>query len=273
MLNFMNFRNYDFIVSELRNFFKAKSFVEVPSQSNLSILSACEDPRTVQSFSLGGEIYPLPQTGQMVLEEVLLENSDIDGVFCVTTSYRDEPVLIEGRHKRIFPMFEFEGRGNILDLQKIESDLLVHLGFSKPNLVDYNECCEKYSSDILEAEHELRMQQDFGDELLLKNFPVESHPFWNMKYRGRGIFNKIDVILCGMETIGSAERSCDAGEMRRFFHEVSDGEYANLLFGKFGRQRVLNELNSYLSNEMIPRYGGGIGVTRLERAMKCKNII
>ena len=52
----------------------------------------------------------------------------------------------------------------------------------------------------------------------------------------------------GMETIGSAERATDTYEMREQFHNISDGEYANLLFNHFGQKRVEDELEEYLSH-------------------------
>ncbi len=38
---------------------------------------------------------------------------------------------------------------------------------------------------------------------------------------------KMDVILGGMETIGSAERSCDVDMMRDTFHSITDGAYSD----------------------------------------------
>ena len=93
-----------------------------------------------------------------------------------------------------------------------------------------------------------------------------------MKRDSAEIFNKIDVILYGMETIGSAERSTDVQEMRDYFFNISNGQYAQLLFSSFGKERVIKELDEYLSLPMIPRFGGGIGVTRMARAMACAGI-
>ena len=80
--------------------------------------------------------------------------------------------------------------------------------------------------------------------------------------------NKCDVIMGGMETIGSAERATDVQEMKEQFYTISNGEYANLLFDLFGKDRVELELFKFLSHDFIPRYGGGIGVTRMISAMK-----
>jgi len=248
--------------------------IEVPTQSNLSILAACEDPKTVGQFVFGGKNYPLPQTGQVVLEEVLLKNPDVQGVFCISTSFRNEPFPIPGRHDLIFPMFEFEGKGDINDLKKIEAELLKHLGFEGEVIsVDYCECCSKYRVETLEAEHEAKMQKEFGNLVSLEKFPATSHPFWNMKHVGEGIFHKVDVLLFGMETIGSAERSCDVQEMLHFFNTVSDGDYKKLLFNLFTEERVMEELKDYLAIPMFPRFGGGIGITRMARAMRLAGLL
>ncbi len=87
-----------------------------------------------------------------------------------------------------------------------------------------------------------------------------------MKHDDYGIFNKVDVILFGQETIGSAERSCDVEKMREMFYTIENGGYANKLFELFGQERVEKELNDFLSFNFFPRFGGGIGMTRLARA-------
>src|SRR5574343_1341343 len=87
-----------------------------------------------------------------------------------------------------------------------------------------------------------------------------------MKHKGDGIFNKIDVILFGQETIGSAERSCDKEEMKTLFETISNGSYAAKLFELFGEERVRKELDEFLRFDFFPRFGGGIGLTRMARA-------
>ena len=64
---------------------------------------------------------------------------------------------------------------------------------------------------------------------------------------------KIDVILGGMETIGSAERSCDVDMMRDTFHTITDGAYSELLFELFGKERVEAELEKFLEFDFFPK--------------------
>lgn len=264
---------YDYILRKMRTFFlEQKNFIEVPAQSRLSILAACEDPKTIAQFVFNGINYPLPQTGQMWLEVELLKNPSLPGVFCSTTSYRNEPFPIPGRHDKIFPMVEFESHGTIDDMRKLEAELLKFLGFDAPISVQYNDACKRYTTETINADHETQMAHDIGPVISLEKFPLRTHPFWNMRHNSGGIFNKIDVILYGMETIGSAERSTNVQEMRDYFFNISDGQYAQLLFSSFGKERVMKELDEYLSLPMIPRFGGGIGVTRMARAMKCAGI-
>ena len=260
-------KSYNELVQKMRIFFLNRGFIEVPTQSRLSILAACENPHSVATFEYNGLVWPLPQTGQMWLEYELLKNPDWAGVFCISTSYRDEKTPIDGRHEKIFPMFEFESKGGMKDLEKLEYELLKHLGFDDPVVVDYDTVCKEYGDvEILENEHETKMWEEKGSVVSLQNFPIRTSPFWNMKHSGNGIFNKIDVILYGQETIGSAERSCDVDEMRKMFYEISDGTYANKLFELFGKERVEKELEEFLSFDFFPRFGGGIGMTRLTRA-------
>ncbi len=263
-----NTLHYNTMVRALRTFFQdKKGFIEVPAQSRLSILAACEQPETISKYSLGNIVYPLPQTGQMWLEHELLTNPTWPGAVCITTSYRDEPNPIEGRHQRIFPMFEFEAHGTFTELKQLEEELLQHLGFEQPIPLAYENVCQRYETQNIDHEHEQALARELGNVISLERFPARTQPFWNMKYAGNGLYSKIDVLLHGMETIGSAEREVDTAKMRDYFFTISQGRYSQLLFNQFGKERVIKELDEYLSLEMFPRFGGGIGLTRLERAM------
>jgi aspartyl/asparaginyl-tRNA synthetase len=265
-------QTYHELVLRLRTFFLDRGFKEVPTQSRLSILAACENPHSVATFTYNGLIWPLPQTGQMWLEYELLKNPEWPGVFCVSTSYRDEKEPIPGRHEKIFPMFEFESKGSMADLAALEADLLNYLEFNEPVVVDYNAVCAEYGGvPILEDEHEARMWKEKGPVVSLQNFPQRTSPFWNMKHAGDGIFNKIDVILYGQETIGSAERSTNVEEMRNTFYTISEGGYAAKLFELFGKDRVEKELEEFLAFDFFPRFGAGIGLTRLARAWNLRH--
>lgn len=278
-------RKFNAAVSAMRSFFQKKGFVEVHTQNALSILAACEDPTTVAQYNYEGNVWPLPQTGQMWLEHVLLENPDMEGCFTVSTSYRNEEKPVPGRHMRIFPMFEFESKGDMNDLIKMEKELLEHIGFEKTDVRktetavytdypegDYKDMMVKYGTEELDHDHELQLKADYGPVFFLKNFPYHTSPFWNMKKNG-DISNKVDVILHGVETIGSAERSCNKEEMRQEFLTISEGGYSSLLYDKFGKERVEKEMDAFLDRDFFPRYGGGIGISRMISAMEQSNLI
>ena len=262
-----NTKTYNTLVQLMRDFFLQKGFIEVPTQSRTSILAACENPHSVSTFTFDGVVWPLPQTGQMWLEFELLKNPTWPGCFCISTSYRDEKTPIPGRHQKIFPMFEFESKGGMEELKKLERDLLVYLGFGEPTEVKYDDICKEYGGvEILEDEHESRMWKELGSVISLQEFPRRTNPFWNMKYKGNDLFNKIDVILYGQETIGSAVRSSNVEEMRDMFYNIMDGTYSEKLFELFGKERVEKELEEFLALNFFARFGGGIGMTRLGRA-------
>ena len=257
-------------VGLLRSFFLDKGFLEVHTQNRLSILAACEDPFNVATYNYAGQVWPLPQTGQMWLEHELLSSPDSKGFFCVSTSYRQEPNAIPGRHDIIFPMFEFEFPGTIDDLKAMEYELCEYLGFGNITEKTYEGWQRHYNLDAnaeLEAEHENAMGKTFG-QAMITDFPEFTSPFWNMSRYDNGVHSKkIDVILGGMETIGSAERSTDVEMMRDTFHTITDGAYSNLLYELFGKDRVEAELEKFLEFDFFPRVGGGIGMTRMIAAL------
>ena len=171
-------------------------------------------------------------------------------------------------------MFEFEFPGTIEDLKNMEYDLCEHLGFNKPPEKTYKEWQAHFTlneTEELKAEHETQMEKEFNTTMIT-DFPEFTSPFWNMSRYEDGVHSKkIDVILGGMETIGSAERSTDVEMMRDTFHTITNGEYSELLYKLFGKDRVEAELEKFLSFEFFPRVGGGIGMTRMIAALeKCK---
>ena len=151
------------------------------------------------------------------------------------------------------------------DLERFERELCEFLGLGKADefcSIQYKKAADMYGVLELEHEHEQSLQRDYGDVVFLTDFPIYTSPFWNMRKNG-DTANKIDVIIHGIETIGSAERSTTPEEMHHQFHTISDGKYAGKLFGLFGRERVEKELDEFLALQHFPRFGGGIGLTRL----------
>lgn len=272
----INSKDYHETATLLKNFFVDCGFKEVHTQSRLSILAACEDPTTIATYNYAGQVWPLPQTGQMWLEYELLQNKDYEGVFCQSTSYRQEPNPIEGRHDLIFPMVEYEAKGDFNTLIKLKTQLLEYLGFDSDKILKmkYLDIAEKFNVKEISEKEEDKIWTTITPSLLLTDFPEYTSPFWNMKRNVKeNTANKCDAILFGVETIGSAEREVDTETMEKRFHSISDGMYANLLYSHFGKHRVLKELHEFLSMEMIPRFGGGIGVTRMIRVLKLLDVI
>ncbi|MFA6006725.1 MAG: amino acid--tRNA ligase-related protein [Candidatus Paceibacterota bacterium] len=263
---------------KLQEFFTKKGLTWAVAQQRLSILSACENHLSIALHAFAGQTWPLHQTNQMELEKMLLENQGSTGYFCDTTSYREEPTPKKGRHNLIFPMVEFELPGNFEVLLAFLQDLVQHLGFVKAPapVVDYRDYAKKCGVEELGDEHETQLFRELGPVVMLVDFPMSTSPFWNMRLDGgpgEKIARKCDVIVCGQETIGSAERSCDPEQMRKSFRAVSGGDYARTLFARFCSGRVLEELEDFLSLPFFPRCGGGIGMTRLIRATRMVGLI
>ncbi len=274
----INSEEFTAVVGKLRSFFQSKGFLEAHPQNRLSILAACEDPFTVATFTYDNKVWPLPQTGQMWLEYELLKNPEANGFFCLSTSYRQEPEPVPGRHDVIFPLFEFEMKGGMEDLIQLEKELLEHLGYDASKFVrgKYADVAKQYGVHELEHEHEERMYTDEEGTptFFLTDFPEYTSPFWNMK-RGEtpDMANKVDVILSGQETFGSAERETDRDVMLHRFNTITEGGYKAKLYELFGEERTMGEMKEYFEFDFFKRSGGGIGMTRLIRSMKLEGLI
>lgn len=269
-------KQFNEVVTKMREFFIGKGFLEVSTQNRLSILAACEDPFNVGQFNYAGTCWPLPQTGQMWLEYELLKNPEPEGYFCLTTSYRMEKNPKEGRHDLIFPLFEFEMKGGMDALIQLEKDLLTHLGYDTSRFVEgkYKDIANKYNTRELDHEHEQALYDEVSPTFFLTDFPEFTSPFWNMRRNPDDDTSfKVDVIMSGQETIGSAEREVDRDVMRKRFETIMEGGYKDKLYELFGKERCDVELNDYLNFDFFKRCGGGIGMTRLMRSMKMEGLL
>lgn len=271
---YVDIKKADKVIQKMRSFFQQKGFIESCSQQRRTILAACEDPPNVTTYNIGGMKWPLPQTNQMNMEYDLLTDPSLNGLYCLTTSYRNEPNP-KPRHDLTFPLFEFESKGHFYDLVNMCSDLLRFLGYKGEfKEINYVDACEKYGVQELNHDHEKMLYEDFGPVVFLKNFPMHTDPFWNMALNPNGkTAKKLDVLLSGVETFGTAERSISIQDMRHQFHTVTGGKYAELLYKEFGKDRVDKELEEYFSHNMFRRYGGGIGVTRLIKSMQKEGLM
>ena len=230
----------------------------------------------VQTFQYTGQVWPLVQTGQMWLEYEILSKPDVAGYFCLTTSYRMEPNPVPGRHDVIFPMFEFEFKGDMNELMELQKELLAHLGYDNSNFYvnNYKAIAEEFGTTELEHEHEERLSKEKSPVAFITDFPEFTSPFWNMRRNPNDDTSyKVDVILSGMETFGSAEREVDKDVMRAKFESIMEGTYKNKLFELFGEQRTRAELDEYLELNFIKRSGCGIGLTRLIKSMDKEGLL
>jgi aspartyl/asparaginyl-tRNA synthetase len=276
-------------MQKLREFCYKEGLSEVYTQGSLNNLKACEDPNNMGTFGYQGKVWSLPQTGQMELEIYMLHHGADkypNGLFCQTTSYRNEPNPNPERHDLIFPMFEVELVGDMDQMMAWHTRLLKHLGFPTQAdgtypVISYLEAAKKYGVKELDHEHEERLCKDLNSPVVfLTDFPQYTSPFWNMsrytdKFDDDGIplSKKVDILIHGVETIGSAERSTDVNGMRDEFHTISDGAYARTLYQHFTKERIEKELEDFLKFNFFTRSGFGIGVTRLIRGMRMSGLL
>ena len=124
-----------------------KGFKEVHTQNRLSILAACEDPFNVATYNYAGQIWPLPQTGQMWLEHELLSQPD-ERAFFVSQLHIDKNLTqFPVGMKLYFQCLSLDMPGDIDDLKKMEYELVEYLGFDEPEEKTYEAWQKHYGVD------------------------------------------------------------------------------------------------------------------------------
>ena len=166
-------RKFHAAVRSMRSFFRKKGFVKFILKMPLVFLLV-KTLRLYLNITIKERYGLYHRLVKMWLEDVLLNDPDIKGCFTVSTSYRNEPNPVPGRHDLIFPMFEFETKGGQQEMIKLEKELLEHIGFDKmggtvanPDYPeeDYCDMMVKYGARDLEHEHEQQMEKDYGPVL------------------------------------------------------------------------------------------------------------
>ena len=159
---------------------------------------------------------------------------------------------------------------------ELEKELLIHLGYEASKFLrgSYLDIASEFSTKEIEHEHEQKLYDDKTPTFFLTDFPEYTSPFWNMKRHENGeTANKVDIIMSGQETIGSAERETDKLMMLDRFKSIMEGSYKDKMYELFGEERTMSEMADFLKFEFIKRSGGGIGVTRLIRSMKLEGLM
>jgi hypothetical protein len=234
-------------------------------------------PTYKNKLEVYAETYKNPLTQEIVrtLDNLGIPQDPIlsNGYYCDSTSTRDESRAGDGRRYNTFAMSEFELYGGYQDLRCFLENLLANLGFRKVSYIEYEEACNYLGVTMIDDKEEKKLCEDLSSVVLLGKFPKRTDPYWNMKYSGKGdLYNKIDVLIHGVETMGTAERSCDKDQMRKDFYTQDEGKYAKRMFEIFGQDRVMQELEKFLEHTFVPRFGGGIGLQRLIEGMEKEGI-
>ncbi len=312
-------REYHLVKNALNDYARCTlGLTEMPPVPTLELarLAACEDPDTIVGVKLpkndvvGGdevEDFPLPQTGQMAMEYLLLRYPYHRGFYTNTVSWRSEMHPTPGRHRRQFNMFEMEWWTSLNGMIDTQSDMFKKLGLKPPSSealanmpkaflprtvggfpeARYLDIAKHYDVKVLENEHEKALYDDFGSPVFfITHFPDYSNPYWNMKASTdeEGIMLKTDGILCGIESTGGAEREVDPNMYKRFLTQ-SDGQYRVKLYEKAGgKEAIDSEVADYLDvvkeynarTDVLgnrPRSGFGSGLERIVRALKVSKVI
>lgn len=284
--------NVSYILNgRIDNFMRLQQFKYVYSHTDdLLNLAACENHKAIASTVFGNRIAALPQTAQMLLETYLLLFDDVNSIYTQSISYRDEEIVKDSRHLRLFSMLEIEQRGGF-DKLKMFLELFSEYFFGKSiKFVSYFEALElvgKKLNDTLSEADETVIVGEYDCPVGLYYFPESSNPYFNMSrttftYKGKDyrVAEKIDLLVKdregrALEVGGFAKRSSDILDIINNFETLMDGAYKNTLYAIAGKSAINKEFDQYLTilqaaiyRNMAERWGGGIGILRLLETMQ-----
>ena len=115
-----------------------------------------------------------------------------------------------------------------------------------------------------------KIKKDYGPVLFIQNYPLYTYPFWNIKYDEKNkIARKINIFLDGNDTITTSEKSCSHKEIKQLYNNINNNlSYPYSIDDLTENSKIINrELNDYLKNDFMPRYGGTIKIDLLTQAM------
>lgn len=219
-------------VDKLRKYYNKKDYIESYVQHKLSVIHNCQEPKYIITFNYSGLVWPLPQTNLIWLLTELENDSNIKGIYTLTSCYNNDFTQFQ-----ITPLFEICIRKNLKDTVYEIVMLLNHFGIMISDLenVEYHE-----------------YTHDNKNLILIKNVPDS---YWNVEKMHYIMYDGI-VIIKIYEFI---TRSRDIIEKFLTRGNGKDSNFMNLTFSK---KRVEKELYSIVDKIHGPYIGISVDLTK-----------
>jgi len=267
-------RQYHYVMNCVKFFCLERGFFECYVENEISIFSSWDDPFKIKTFKYNNNVVPFTQSNQIHLEYEMLKNPNRPGYFCITNIYDNSENSLSS-----YPIIEFILKGNMTALEIFEKELLMYLDYDKKfncNEKDYSYISKKLNRNVSELSNDVKLKiyEKFGPVFLLKNYPEYVNMHWTTKKDlNYNTYNKIVVLLSGIEVIESYEKNTDKNEMLTNFKTLENGLYSKKLFESFGEKQVKEELDNYLTNNFFIRSVGKIYIDRLITSMLKEGLI
>lgn len=253
-------KRYNNVIHLLRQFLDKLNFIELFTQNKLSILTICDDPKTMCTFNYGGYVWPLPQSSIIWLEYELLKHPDLSGIYTACTTYKNDPNYTKKQSENVFeadivtPKFEFVTFGEYTDIHVLVINLLQEIGFlEKYTFVNYNQIAKRIGSQDLTIE-------EFAPTnvvTFVQYIPVQK---WGMKYTSK-------VYIQKKEIMSFSEHLSDSNELLETFLTLDNGHLSDYLYAQFSKERVDDELFKFINTRGKTTVSCSIDIPNLMNVM------
>lgn len=259
-------KKYNTVIHLLRQFLDKMNFIELFTQNKLSILTVCDDPKSMCTFNYGGYVWPLPQSSIIWLEYELLTNQDLVGIYTLCTTYKNDSNYTRKQSENIFeadvvtPKFEFVTFGDYSDINTMVVNLLQELGFlDKYTFVNYNKIAKRRGSTDLSV-------QDIVPTKVVTFVDYIPEQKWGMKYTSK-------VYILQTEVMTFSEHLKDSNELLETFLTLDNGHLAEYLYAQFSKERVDDELFKFINTRGRSVISCSIDVLNLMNVMYDLNMM
>lgn len=262
-------KKYSILINLIRNFLNKLNFIELFTQNKLSILTICNDPKSMCTFNYGGYVWPLPQSGIIWLEHELINLNEMNnpgGIYTMCTCYKNDPNYTRKMSENIFeadivtPIFEFAAFGQYSDMQTMVINLLQELGFrTKFNIINYNQIAKKRGSRELDI-------TDIVTDKIVTFLEYIPNPKWGMKYTTQVIILQTDVLTF-------SEHITDSNDLLETFYTYDNGSLAEYLYSQFSKERVDDELYKFINTREKNIVSCSINIPNLMNVMYKLNML
>lgn len=255
-----NLEAIEILKDKIRKFFNKKGVSEIEISNNIKILNGTLNFKNILKLEYNGLEYPLPQTYLFSLEEEYVHSQFGVFTFVEVYDYNDNGDPIQKW------MCEFILKGEDKIVNALNNELVNSFGFSSSMVLNHEDICKKYSITSINDQIRMRINQNLGNSVTIKNFPKTELANWFVKSTETDYMIR-ETLLNGLSTIKFSQMINDSNAFIYSFQTYNNGQIKDSLLKNFEGERIYGELNEISKLDLEERFFGQIDLNNLSKSL------